>query len=181
MPPTPPSQPRIAILGAGPAGLSTAWFLKKLGYTDVLVLEKLGRIGGLACTINSGYKAFDLGANYITPAYWETWKLAWAVGARTYKASVYSEAIERDDGFEYRPMTEYVRTDPNDPTKQVSLWRLGRAALKYFRLRLGVRKWIDRPDFGRVAERVDLCVSFEVWLDRNDLGVLSGCSRSPSR
>jgi protoporphyrinogen oxidase len=37
----------IAIVGAGPAGLSTAWFLSKHGFHNVTVLEKLGQIGGL--------------------------------------------------------------------------------------------------------------------------------------
>ncbi|MCW5318115.1 FAD-dependent oxidoreductase [Nostoc sp. KVJ3] len=32
---------RICIVGAGAAGLSTAYFLKKQGYRNVVVLEKL--------------------------------------------------------------------------------------------------------------------------------------------
>ena len=43
---------RIAIVGAGPAGLSTAHYLKKQGYRHVKVFEKLG-------------------GNYITPAFRE--------------------------------------------------------------------------------------------------------------
>jgi hypothetical protein len=179
MPATPPCQPRIAILGAGPAGLSTAWFLKKLGYMDVLVLEKLGRVGGLACTINSGYKTFDLGANYITPAFWETRKLAKAVGARTYKGSAYTEAFEKDGKLHYRPIVDYVREDPNDPGKKVSYLRLGRAALKYLHLRIGARKWIDAPDFGIVEERDDLCVPFKEWLETNDLLVFERAFQIP--
>ena len=42
---------RIAIVGAGPAGLSTALFLSKNGYHNVTVFEKLGRIGGLCDSI----------------------------------------------------------------------------------------------------------------------------------
>ena len=71
---------RIAILGAGPAGLAAAQYLKERGYDDVLILEKLGRTGGLCKTITDGYQSFDLGANYLTPAYRETKRFARMVG-----------------------------------------------------------------------------------------------------
>lgn len=54
---------RIAIIGAGPAGLSTAWFLAKHGYDRVTVLERLGRVGGLCKSITIKGQSFDLGAN----------------------------------------------------------------------------------------------------------------------
>ncbi len=59
---------KIVIIGAGASGLSAAHFLKKSGYKNVLVLEKLGRVGGLCRTITEDYMSFDLGANYITLA-----------------------------------------------------------------------------------------------------------------
>jgi phytoene dehydrogenase-like protein len=37
---------RIAILGAGPAGLSAALALREKGYRNVTVFEKSGRVGG---------------------------------------------------------------------------------------------------------------------------------------
>ena len=37
---------RIVILGAGPAGISAAWRLTKLGY-PVTVLERDGAVGGM--------------------------------------------------------------------------------------------------------------------------------------
>ena len=57
---------RIAIIGAGPAGLSTAWFLGKQGFHDVTVLEKLGRVGGLCKSVTIDDLSYDLGANYLT-------------------------------------------------------------------------------------------------------------------
>lgn len=172
MTPSPPRQPRIAILGAGPAGLSTAWFLKELGYRDVLVLEKLGRVGGLVESLNSGYRSFDLGANYVTPAYRETLKLARKVGAGTFPGKMYTEARERPGGrLEYRSISDYVREDPHTG-EPIGFLKIAGALLKYARLRWGVRKWIDRPDFSRVHDNEDLCVSFEAWLDANDIGVL---------
>lgn len=41
---------RIAIIGAGPSGLYAAEALRQLGYTDVTVLEKQARVGGMALT-----------------------------------------------------------------------------------------------------------------------------------
>ena len=71
---------RIAIVGAGPAGLSTAWFLAREGYTDVTVLEKLGQVGGLCKSLTVDGMSYDLGANYLTWAYQETLAIAgrWA-------------------------------------------------------------------------------------------------------
>ena len=51
---------RIVILGAGPAGISAAWRLTKLGY-PVTVLERDGAVGGMGRTIKVGDYAVDFG------------------------------------------------------------------------------------------------------------------------
>lgn len=38
---------KIAIVGCGPAGISCATFLARLGYTDITVFEKESYTGGL--------------------------------------------------------------------------------------------------------------------------------------
>lgn len=38
---------RIVLMGGGPASLSCATFLARLGYTDITVYEKRGYLGGL--------------------------------------------------------------------------------------------------------------------------------------
>ncbi len=81
---------RIAIVGAGPAGLSTAWFLSKQGFHNVTVLEKLGRVGGLCKSLTVDGMSFDLGANYVTWAYQETLAIAKEVGASTYAEKPYT-------------------------------------------------------------------------------------------
>ncbi|MGH9801135.1 MAG: FAD-dependent oxidoreductase, partial [Blastocatellia bacterium] len=40
------ARPRIAILGAGPAGLGAAWQLARSGKADAVVLEQRGDVGG---------------------------------------------------------------------------------------------------------------------------------------
>ena len=37
---------RIGIVGAGPAGLHMAFELKRLGFSDVQIIEKTNRYGG---------------------------------------------------------------------------------------------------------------------------------------
>lgn len=58
---------RIAIIGAGPSGLSAAERLKDKGYKNVVVFEKLDRVGGMS--LSKTYKAdngkeivYDLGS-----------------------------------------------------------------------------------------------------------------------
>jgi hypothetical protein len=178
-PSLPRRQPRIAIIGAGPAGLSTAWFLKKQGYRDVTVFEKLGRVGGLAESLTSAYRSFDLGANYITPAYRETMKIARSVGAETFTAKTYLEARANDSGgIDYRSMSGFVFEDEDG--NRIPLLRFVRAVLRYARLRWRVRKWIDRPDFRHVSENPDLCVPFAQWLDTNQLGALKHMFQIPT-
>jgi protoporphyrinogen oxidase len=52
------SKPRIAVLGAGPAGITAAWRLSELGY-EVTVFERDAAVGGMGRTIDvaGGYLA----------------------------------------------------------------------------------------------------------------------------
>ncbi len=53
-------KPTVVILGAGPAGISAAWRLTKLGY-PVTVLERDGAVGGMGRTIKVGDYSVDFG------------------------------------------------------------------------------------------------------------------------
>jgi protoporphyrinogen oxidase len=54
------SKPRVAVLGAGPAGISAAWRLSELGY-PVTVIERDEAVGGMGKTITVGRYAVDYG------------------------------------------------------------------------------------------------------------------------
>jgi protoporphyrinogen oxidase len=55
------TQPRVVVLGAGPAGMSAAWRLSELGY-PVVVLERDEAVGGMGRTITVGERyAVDFG------------------------------------------------------------------------------------------------------------------------
>ena len=53
-------KPKVVVLGAGPAGISAAWRLTKLGY-PVTVLERDGAVGGMGRTIKVGDYSVDFG------------------------------------------------------------------------------------------------------------------------
>uniref|UniRef100_A0A8C5MQ11 Spermine oxidase n=1 Tax=Leptobrachium leishanense TaxID=445787 RepID=A0A8C5MQ11_9ANUR len=58
-------QPRIVIIGAGLAGLSTAKTLLEKGFTNVTVLEASDRIGGRVQSVKLEHSTFELGATWI--------------------------------------------------------------------------------------------------------------------
>ncbi len=55
------------VVGAGPAGLATAWRLRRAGH-EVLVVEAGERIGGMAASITVGGIRADLGSHRLHPS-----------------------------------------------------------------------------------------------------------------
>lgn len=45
--PSLPLNTRIGIVGAGPSGISAAYALARLGYTNIMVFEKYHSVGGM--------------------------------------------------------------------------------------------------------------------------------------
>lgn len=71
---------KIAIIGAGPAGLSTAEFLKEKGYTNCVVFEKSWRVGGQSLSISCDPIALSRELNpQATP--FQTSKLVYELGS----------------------------------------------------------------------------------------------------
>ena len=63
---------RIAIVGAGPAGIHMALMLKRKGFKDVTILEKTGTLGGKSWTIDYRGAANEMGTVYLQPDYNDT-------------------------------------------------------------------------------------------------------------
>ncbi len=166
---------RIVIVGAGPAGLSTAWFLSKNGYTNVTVLEKLGRVGGLCNSLTVGGKSYDIGANYTTWAYKETFKIADEVGATTYEEKPYTsiELNETETSYQYRSFRDAVLYNPYTKEK-VSLFTFVMAAIRYLFIRNKLSSIIDAPGYlDTIDLHPELCVPFKDWLEKNNLIALA--------
>jgi protoporphyrinogen/coproporphyrinogen III oxidase len=69
-PPFVPSRgTRIAVVGAGPAGLMAALQLRELGYRAVTVFEKNDRVGGKAYSWRDGDRGAELGAILASDEY----------------------------------------------------------------------------------------------------------------
>ena len=60
--------PRIAILGAGPAGVGAAWQLAKQGKADVTVIEQRNVVGGNAGSFEIAGLRVDYGSHRLHPA-----------------------------------------------------------------------------------------------------------------
>jgi hypothetical protein len=165
-------QIRIVIVGAGPAGLSAAYFLKLHGYREVLVLEKHGHVGGLCRTITEDYHSFDLGANYVTPAYKETLALADDVGAELYVERPITTVNLREDPPEFADPWKRV-------TQGVSAWEFIRLCLRYLWLRLRLSRIIDPPGHAHIHNHPELCVPFFDWLQKHRLEPLQTLFEAP--
>jgi phytoene dehydrogenase-like protein len=115
---------RICIIGAGPGGLSAAYFLKRRGYKNVTVLESTGRVGGKCLSLNYGGRSFDIGANYVTSDYTEVLRLAKEFDAALYTEAKMTPRLRRMAQFHLQ------RHSPRSPTKlRSSAWSVRRYAI----------------------------------------------------
>ncbi len=157
----------ILIIGAGPAGLSTAYYLKQHGFKNVTVMERLGRVGGLCCSATEDYQSFDLGAVIVPPSYHEVRKIARRIGMTLtpiWGATAISPAGSADGG-RYHDLFTYLAGGASPSARIRFLWR----CLRYIRHWLRHRRVIDRPGWEGVAAYPALCVSFLEWLRRRNL------------
>lgn len=60
---------RFGVIGGGPAGLSAAATLRRLGHRNVVVLEKQDEVGGKCKARRMGSETVDAGAVYVLPNY----------------------------------------------------------------------------------------------------------------
>lgn len=65
----PSKSQRIAIVGAGPSGLTAARTLEEQGYENVTVFERENRVGGKVYSLQSSLGVSELGAVFASPDY----------------------------------------------------------------------------------------------------------------
>lgn len=154
---------RILIVGAGPAGLSHAHFLRKAGYDKVDLLEINGKVGGKSHTLTYEHKSFDLGANYLTPDYKEILKMAKEVGAKTY-AEKNPVAFNPETG-KFKPLLKAVM-------EETSFFAFAKSCIRYYLKRWKLNSILPKAGNIGVANHPELMVSFQQWLEDNNLSNL---------
>ena len=131
-------RPRVAIIGAGPAGLSAARFAQDKGLS-VTVFEKEDRIGGKSYSVLHGDALNELGTCYTTRAHRQVkkWMREEGITLQRLGKAVY-------DG---RPIRDFVKDGPGGPLVGQAL-RFVRAA---GRLRHNLLSRPSDPDVRREA------------------------------
>ncbi len=154
-------QTSIAVVGSGPAGLATAWFLREQGYRQVTVLERDDRVGGKCDTVIVDGRPIDLGAFTVTPAYSETLKLAQALGARI---------EQQPPRFAWDMGSNRVVPVRKVITRDFGLIAVGWASFRYLVTQWRLRHLLDPAGFRGLAgsaEASELCGPVVDWmLDR---------------
>lgn len=153
---------RICVVGAGPGGLSAAFFLEERGYEHVAVLEKSDQVAGKARTWWVDGTPIDLGALDVGKPDKLIRAMAAVVGqplVRTAKLGILDLA------------TGTVTSEISDLMKGVGKLRLGWLVLKYLYY-TGIRyaPYLESP--GMVGAPQDLTAPMSVWLDRHGLADL---------
>ncbi|RIA84255.1 hypothetical protein C1645_832547 [Glomus cerebriforme] len=64
-----PKNSHIGIIGAGPAGISVAHFLRKEGYKNITILESSSHIAGKSATFFHENRGYDIGALMVSHNY----------------------------------------------------------------------------------------------------------------
>lgn len=150
-----PLRTRVCVIGAGPAGLSTAMTLVERGFRDVTVLEREPAVGGKCKAFEHDGHVYDLGANLTTPRY------------RTIRALADRMGMTRRQIEDRRIVNIGAEDFPSlqDANLLERLVVRGGASL-YTRMRHLTR--IDRQGYGGLRDGVEQ--PFEEWLRRHGLG-----------
>lgn len=169
----PSPQDRIAVIGAGPAGLAAAYYLKQKGYRQVTVLEASDRIGGKCYSKEIDGKPYELGAFTVTPGYRRVRELA-----RRLKVKL----IGQPPRHAFSTEQAQVMGVKQAILKDFSLFAVLGACLKYYWVLFAYRRILSRPGLDThdlEGEYQDLCVPFNQWLLRHNMLALQGLFRMP--
>ena len=154
---------RICIIGAGPAGLSHAHYLRKAGYNNVQLLEINSKVGGKSHSETFNNRSFDMGANYLTPDYKHIMEMAHEVGAKTYHEK--SPIAYNPETGNFTPLLKAI-------LEGTSFFSFAWSAMRYFMIRWKLNKVLPFAGNMGLSNNKELMVPFDQWLDNNKLGNL---------
>ncbi len=161
---------RIAIIGAGPAGLSAAWYLQQRGYRNVVVLEREKRVGGKCYSVTAGGNCFDLGAFTITWGYRYTRELAKAVGM---------PLIRQPERKVFDISEGWIGSIRAGLLRKYCLSTLLTTSLRYLAVLYRHRRWLKVPGFAGVQQYPEFTQPFSQWARARKLDALVDMFRLP--
>ena len=154
-------QPRIAVIGAGPAGLSAAWYLKQKGYRNVEVFEKADRVGGKCWSIPHEGRRYDMAAHEMLAGYRDVMEIARALNV---PSNGYQNVLVYD-----RESKRYMEMMPATQAGGYGKLQVVFAALKYTFLLLTAYRRFSKPGTGFANCPSDLRQPLSSWLKQKRL------------
>lgn len=147
--------PRIAIVGGGPSGMSTAHYLRQAGYTDVTVLEKNSSVGGKSNTVTHDGQNYEMGSIMLGPSYVEVIALA-----KEYNQPIVSFAKGSTGMVEYSPTDSRM-----GPLTTIQKVKYLAAAAEYHWIYNKYKKYLQEPGMDKVP--LELSMPFTEWAKKN--------------
>ncbi len=145
---------RIAVVGAGPGGLSAALELKKQGYANVVIFDKEAEAGGKSHTVEVDGRPHDLGAT---------------MGVRNKYAEI--ERLAEQNGQKTIPFPEEINYDLQSGAPIAT--KKADALKKKFQGLLYLIKYLSTAGFGRRGLEVppsEMADPWQVVMNRSGIG-----------
>ncbi|KYF94525.1 hypothetical protein BE17_23035 [Sorangium cellulosum] len=157
---------RVAVVGAGAAGLTAAHTLKKLGYRNVTVFEQGDSAGGKTLAFEHGGRSYALGAIWILRDYEVVNQLAVELGTSLQASRMKKMQVEADGRS--LPLRDVAKV-------KYGAGALARSLLNYAKVRVRYAA-LFRPGYSGAAPA--LRVSFSEFAEAHGFAPLADLLRS---
>ncbi|TAL35216.1 MAG: FAD-dependent oxidoreductase [Spirochaetes bacterium] len=148
----------VCIVGAGPAGLSAAYFLKQKGYSRITVLEKNDCVGGKCLTKYYGNINYSLGAVSIGPRDKNVFHLISDFGLRLVTSPVSPALIDGTTGM-HHPLETLIASE--------KILDVTASMVKYFYYLLKYHHILRKVGFENIPR--ELATPFSPWLEERGM------------
>ncbi|CAG8494441.1 2517_t:CDS:2 [Ambispora leptoticha] len=135
-----PKTARIGIIGAGPAGISAAYYLKKEGYQHITILDSSSRIAGKSGYYTVDSRKYDIGALMVGNNYTHIKELA----------QEYQCPLEK---FQGRALDIDTRKIIHDDTDKIGIYHALIPHMNHYLGEKSVFEMASRPGHGEFSER----------------------------
>lgn len=148
--------PRVAIIGAGPAGLTSAWELRNKGYTDITIFEKEQTVGGKCYTKSAGDYEIDVGAHEMLAGYTDVMEIAGEL-------DIASHGHQNVLVYDHRPK-EFFDVMTASTNAGYSKLQIGLASIRYTWMLLTRYRKFAKPGTGLADAPLELQQPVGSWI-----------------